>query len=262
MTYKYNLSLPLGGIRKENWQKFYDSAQKSIGEKYTWELVLCGPYSPEPYLESMHNVKWIEDWGAPTRAYQRAIIDSEGEWLIWAADDGWFYERELEYWLDYVYNPNNKITDKTVLSFEYREGGNTYPHESFHLNYHASIRSHLHPNSYVIYNLPLIKTQFVKDLGGFDCRFESTAMPMSDFAARAQRSGADTRMIYKPIFEVTQYCGDTSDHIPIEKAFEELDAPLYERLYRTAEADPGRIYIDLNNWKDSPARWVKRFPEN
>jgi len=136
-----------------------------------------------------------------------------------------------------------------------------------------------------------LPTQYFKDLGGFDCRFEACPMAFVDFGARAQLDGIKTT--YKGvIFECTQFPGEQGDHAPIHNGQIEHDQPLYEQLWNPDRTDrnpkiriplypigesafgalkiqktwaqaqafiAARIKIDYDNWKDVPAVWKRRF---
>ena len=47
----YDLSVCLAAIRKDNWNRLYNSIVDSIGD-YTFELIFCGPHEELP--EELH----------------------------------------------------------------------------------------------------------------------------------------------------------------------------------------------------------------
>ena len=52
--------------------------------------------------------------------------------------------------------------------------------------------------------------------------------------------------------------GETGDHGPMHRAYYENDLPLFRKIYGGDDALT-RTVVSLDNWKDSPARWERRF---
>ena len=117
-----------------------------------------------------------------------------------------------------------------------------------------------YPNHFLIFNSVILQTQYFKDLGGFDCRFEACPMAFVDFGARAQLDGMDAHLT-DVVFECTQFPGTSGDHAPIHHAQLDHDQPLYAEIWNQAGC-LNRIKLDINNWKEAPEVWTRRFGDN
>ena len=244
----YDLSVCLAAIRKDNWKRLYDSIVNSIGD-YSFELIFCGPHKEPPEeLANLDNVRCIQDFGPPTRAQQISMRDATGRYITWTADDGWFLEGGLE----------KCIKQLDEMSAE--KNGLGDPNSGMYcMNFHEPVRSPFYPNNYLIFNSVILPTQYFKELGGFDCRFEACPMAFVDFGARAQIDGIQTKL-EGVIFECTQFPGTSGDHAPIHHAQIGHDQPLYKRIWNSSDC-LDRIKIDFDNWKNSPKIWKRRFNE-
>ena len=256
----YDLSVCLAAIRKDNWPRLYNSIVGSVGD-YSFELIFCGPHAELPdELKDLENVSCIQDFGAPTRAQQLSMKNASGRYLTWTADDGWF----LPYGLSECIRQLDEISsEKKCIVTQYIEGGSDGLGDPkagmYFMNFHEPVRSPFYPNNFLIFNSVVLPTQYFKDLGGFDCRFEACPMAFVDFGARAQLDGIDASLV-GVIFECTQFLGPSGDHAPIHYAQLEHDQPLYASIWRSSGC-LDRIEIDYDNWKRAPEVWTRRFEE-
>ena len=263
----YDLSICLAAIRRHNWERLYNSIVDSIGD-YTFELIFCGPFDEGPEeLKDKDNIKYIQDFGAPTRAQQLSMLGAQGRYITWAADDGWYLPpgpdnvtlSDLIAHLD-----ADSENPKRCIVTRYNEGvgdGLGDPERGLYcLNTHLNARSQHYPNSFLIFNCAVLTTEYFLELGGFDCEFEVCPMAFCDFGARAQLDGCRPDLVGLS-FECTQFPGETGDHAPIHHAQLAKDQPRYSQIW-TAAACPDRIRLDINNWKNVPDVWVRRFPDH
>jgi hypothetical protein len=261
------LSVILPGIRVNNWLSFYNSIVNSFSESF--EVVIISPYDLPDSLSKFDNVKIIKDFGSPSRCQQIGLIHCEGEFVTWGADDGFFHggmlDKAVSFWRD------NASSDKDIVTCKYFEGernqegklhttGETELSKDFYyrINHAAGLRSCFIPNDYWILNVGIVKTSYVKDLGGWDTRFEATAVSHTDFAVRTQRDGSRYFMLEKPIFSCTHMPGTSGDHAPIHFAHLTNDEPLFRKIYNSSGCME-RTKIKIDNWKNSPDIWKRRF---
>lgn len=250
---KYDISVCVPTIRPQHWKRLYDSIVNSVGE-YTFELVLCGPYKKlDDYLLTKNNVIIIEDYGSPTRAQQVAVSKASGKYMIWAADDGWFYPDMLKKSIDILNEANDK---KSVLVSHYVEG-NELALRNYTMNYHEPLRSPFYSNEFLIINVGIVDLEYYKELGGLDCKFECTAMAHADWGARAQLDGADVHFLEEVLFECTQFVGPIEDHAPVHFAQLQHDQPYYASVWRSSSCLDRKVKFD--NWKDVEKVWTRRF---
>jgi hypothetical protein len=253
-----NLSVCLAGIRKHNWKRLYDSIVTSLDGKYSFEMVICGPVSELPNdIRHESNVKLIKSYASPTVANHLAILEASGKYITWSADDGWFFSGKLADAIDQLKAANNK---KAVYLAKYIEGGQVYSNDIFLLNYHDSTRSPYSDNAWLSFNVAIMQKTYYEELGGFDCRFEACPMAYADLATRAQRDGCQTLMNWDFIFECTQFPGKTGDHGPVHDGQVDHDQPLFREIYDNTECQ-NRTTIDIDNWKNQPSVWRRRFGE-
>ena len=262
------LSVILPGIRKSNWPAFYKSVQGSFND--TFEIVIVTPHKELPEeLQQYDNIKHIVDKGSPARCQQIGLVHSEGEFVTWGADDGVFLKNKLTEIMDFW---NKNATEETdIVTCKYFEGaknqegiahatGETELSKDFYyrINHAAGLRATYIPDDFWILNVGIMKTDYVKKIGGWDTMFEVTTISHMDFAVRTQRSGSRYFMFEKPIFVCTHTPGITGDHAPVHYAHTEHDEPLFRNIYNDASS-LGRIEIALDNWKSSPEVWKRRF---
>lgn len=251
-----DLSIPMPGIRTENWQKLYDSIKQSVG-KYTFELIFCGPISnmKNSWIDfAPLNVSFLEDLGNPTRATMKAASNAKGKYITFAADDGWYLPNQLKEAIDIMETKDNKFS----LVCRYLEGNDPYREENFRVGFHDPIRSQFYPDDYKVFGCNIMHNNYFKELGGLDCRFEALPMAYIDLGIRAQRDGCQVQIRPEPLFQCTHTPGPSGDHGPIHYAQIDHDQPLYKQIYSNPDC-VNRIKIPLNNWKEAPSLWERRF---
>ena len=66
------LSIILPSIRPERLQKVYDSILKSTSAEF--ELIIISPYPLPESLEKYKNIKYVRDFGNPTRCHNIGLL--------------------------------------------------------------------------------------------------------------------------------------------------------------------------------------------
>ena len=254
----YDLSICLPAIRKDNWVELYESIPPSVG-KYSFELIFCGPHEEPPEeLRGLSNVKCIQDYGCPTRAHQRSCIEATGEFLTWCGDDGWFEPDVLEKCINLLRDCQEPMKAVVPSYVEIRNRLHEDGLGVYNCNHHEPIRSDFNPDHWLVFMSALVQTEQFKDLGGFDCRLQVPGISIADFGIRYQRAGAHVMRIEDVVFSCTHTPGRTGDHFAIHDAQIEEDQPLIKRIQATSTVTE-RIKIDLENWKQVPDKWERRF---
>jgi len=73
------LSISLGGVRPHNWMKLYSSIPNATAlSKDEYEVIFVSPFDPPSEMKSLSNVRFIKDYGNPTRSYQLGLLHSKG----------------------------------------------------------------------------------------------------------------------------------------------------------------------------------------
>lgn len=248
------LSVILPGIRTKNWLRLYESIEKSFTG--TWEIVFISPYDLPEELKEYRNIKHIQDFGSPTRCQQLGLLQCEGDYIVWGADDGVFLPNALNIAF-------KKIEPNSVVMGKYYEGNNDgdFPMQDdayYILSNHDSMKLKYVPQGYYMFNVGIVSRETLIKIGGFDCQFEVLPMAFNDLAIRMQRKGIKFIIQDEIMFKCSHMPGHEGDHGPIHDGQVKKDQPLFQEMYSIKSA-LNRIDIPINNWKSSPSRWVRRF---
>ena len=121
-----DLSVLVPGIRPHNWTKLYNSIPQST--KRPFEVIFVGPNKVSLPIEDLNNVTYIEDYGTPIRCQQIALTHAVGDWIIWAADDGYFTDNSIDTGFNLLKQEN--YNPLTVIMGKYFEGNDDYSDDS------------------------------------------------------------------------------------------------------------------------------------
>ena len=239
------LSIIVPGIRNQNWIKLYES----VNVHDLWEIIFVGPYAPPIKLSEQNNVKYIHSFRSPCTCQQIGLHFSTGDYITWAADDGVFLPGALQYSIDMA-------KERTVVVGKYLEGETPENMESedyYRFKYHKAYRLKGVPQECLIFNCGVISKKFLMELGGWDCIFEATTCSHADLGIRAYKAGAEMILQDKVMFKCSHQPGKTGDHKPIHEAMKR-DLKRLKQIYSKP-----RQPVNLDNWKQTPVRWVERF---
>jgi GT2 family glycosyltransferase len=256
MNYKLSICLP--AHRTFLWERLYHSIQQSVGEDYSWELVMVGPNEPPPFFADKANFKFFKDYGSPSRAFQISIMLAEGELVTWASDDGFYTKDSLKLCIEKHEKEN--LGHKDIVIVRHVEGrnhgGHQEPNDFWRAWHHPPLRLSGIPQDFYIILNGMMKLDYLRDLGGFDCIYENYNMNLHDLAFRAQRAGS--KMYFSPTTCLNcDWNPNEGDHVPITSAHNEHDMPLFTKLMSEPQED--RIKIDIFNWTKSAPVWKRRF---
>jgi glycosyltransferase involved in cell wall biosynthesis len=261
MKNKIKLSIIMPAIRKERWDKAYNSILAST--TCNFELIIVGPYPPTDYLSDKVRVKYIKDLGTPARAHNIGALIAEGDLVCWTSDDGLFLPENLDKLIEeYESMPANL---KNVVVAKYYEGvnyssTNQQNDEYYKIGFSDATRleNAKEANNWYLFNFSLFKLDYFFELGGLDCQFQACPMAHADFGVRAQADGAIVKMSEHVILNCDHMPGETGDHGPIHNAQVFEDQPLFKLKYENG-LDEVDLKIDINNWKNSDSPWEKRY---
>ena len=255
----YDVSILMPAIRTHNWLMLYGSLVNSC-KKHSFELVLVSPFDLPENMRHFKNIKLIRDYGAPTRAAQIGALKCEGRLMYHCVDDAIFLPDAIDKAIEQY---DNICGRKDVINMRYKEGveysGQTMPMGYWTAWHHGELRLQGVPMDYKISLHHLIDMEYFKELGGWDCQFEYINHPLHDLMFRLQ---ADGGRLYDSVVDATtcdHYINKTVDHGPIFDAQSFSDKPKFDAIYSIPDACQGRIHLELDNWKNSPAVWDRRF---
>ena len=280
---KYQLTVLCPGIRTKNWLRLYESIGESFA--HSWEIIFIGPYGLPEELRDKPNVTWIEDWGSPIRCQQIGLLSAQGVFITWAADDGFFlpgaltiaFNKFFEGVIDTAKTENQEVVFKamdwhtsTGIAFDYKklvmgkyqEGPrvNDGMEKDWYyiLSNHESMKIPGVTKGFYMLNVGIVPTILLREVGGWDAAsFEVCPMAYNDLALRLQNFGVEFVIQDEMMFSCSHLPGLAGDHAPIHNAQIYHDEPLFKYIYKNHGAT--RIFIDIDNWKDAPDRWTRRF---
>ncbi len=268
------LSIFISGYRTENWSSVCDTVSR-VTTIQDYEIVFVGPHEPSKELLDRSNFRFIQDWGCPMRCYQLGLLHSQGEYVVWAADDGTFSPTLA---IDKAFESIPKH-HKGIVSFKYHESLCTDSKHYRKLS--PKKRARLHrasdqflasdthwfmsghevlrnikfiPNHYFLLMIGLMRRDYMMEIGGFDCNYEQPGIACHDLAARLQNDGAEIVLGEK----MMDLSNSPSDHEPIDLAQIQHDLPLLQSVYNDPESS-NKTNIPFNNWEQSPDIWKRRF---
>lgn len=249
------LSLLMTAIRRERWAGVCDSIAASFSQE--WELIICGPHEPEESLMKRGNVKYICDFGSPSRCQQRAFLAAEGEFVARMDDDGLWLPGAID--RAFALNPDRG----RGVGIIFTEGDNYNPamvqEEHFHKRAHKMFDGLPIPDHYIVTSASVFASrQDALAIGGFDCIFETSAISTLDYGIRLQNYGVQIVMLPGVSIHHTHMPGTSGDHAPMHHAQLDHDEPLFRSIY----SHPDFIHrkaVDPENWRKSADRWIRRF---
>ena len=239
------LSILVPGIRPQNWRRLYES----INVHDHWEIIFVGPTPPPEDLKAS-NIKFFRSWRSPCACQQIALHYAVGEYVTWAADDGFYMPGALTYAL-------GMAEYKTLVVGKYQEGDSPHPdmekEEYYTMGYHKAYRLKGIPPKCLIFNCGVISRRFLMELGGWDAEtFEVPCMAHADLSIRAYRAGAEMILQDQLMFKCSHMPGKTGDHSPIDIAQNKHDIPNFKKLYSKPSPPP--------HWRIFPILWVNIHP--
>lgn len=247
------LSILMPAIRKERWLDLYESITKSCS--HSFELILVSPYDLPDILKKSANIKYVKDFGSPNRCFNIALSLAEGEYCTWGADDGLYQDQVLDKAIEILDKSKNY---KKIISMSTIEAVRHYSEDFCYINNHKEISSPYIPNNYRLLALAMLRTKYFKELGGVDCKYETHAIGHIDLSIRSQNDGAEIEFLKDICMRLGHMPGTSGDHAPMHYAQTEHDEDLYRSLYRDKNYSPINK-LDINNWKNSPSIWLRRF---
>ena len=247
------LSVFLPTIRTHLLEKWYETLCESCNSHY-FDVIFCGPFDIPTTVSEHKNVKFIKDFGNPTRAAQIAAINCEGDYLYHTTDDVVFFPEVISNELDRV-QANNQI-----VGMRYREGEGHAGDKLDESYWYASNAYRGFPGVDsrwgICVHFLMSRELFVK-YGGFDCRWQYLNHAGHDLLFRIQQNETvEYTLSTQEVSSADWMPNITGDHAPIHYAQIQEDDPLFQKEWFLKNQ---RGIIDLYNYKQQPNIWNKRF---
>lgn len=254
---KYDLSIIVPSIRVQNLEQLYFSFEKSV-EPYTFEMIVVGPYQIPENLYNKENVKYIKDFGSPSRCVQLGTSLVEGKYLCWFSDDGLANHTALAQCVD-LYE-NGKASNKDAICLRYIEGehnnSNHFPDTYWRARSHGDQQLIGIGENYLCAPLGMYNTEYFRELGGLDCRYEHINFCTHDLAFRLQNAGGKVHLSPAYVAKFI-WSWHGNDARPIQDAYNFNDKDLYHNEWSKDQSN--RLKINYWNWCEQPSKWERRF---
>lgn len=259
------LSVIVPSIRPQNLERLYTSIEGAYSGEF--EFIVVGPNPLPEFFYPKRNARAIIDYGSPTRAQQIGLCRAVGDWVLWGcADDGYFYpgsvDRALvtEFLQPYPAMPSSW---RKVVVGKYYEGEGENPamntRDYYYINTHNVCRSTYIAPDMLMFMLGVASRQLLIEVGGIDTvNFETLPMAFNDLSVRLYHAGAELVLQHDTMFRCSHMPGHEGDHGPVHDGQTLHDEAMFRSIYNDASSLT-LCKIPLDNWKQAPARWERRF---
>lgn len=256
----YDLSIIVPGIRPENWKKLLEDLPLCCGN-LKYEVIFAGPYFCDDLKDTRH--VFVRDFGSPSHSFAKAASLANGRYICQCSDDGIYFENGLQKAFDSIQSDRKKI-----CIVRYTEGEN-YSGQEFPLSY-WNIQHHMGCFGHGTCNgvrpewdagpVFMMNLEYYREMGGVDCRFEHLNLNVNDLIYRTYRDGGGTVLSPVQVISSDWVPNQSPNTHPCCGAFHFNDLPLFRFLYNSDEkVNSNPIKIDIENWRQSPEIWARRF---
>lgn len=255
MKYHYDLSVIVPGIRPQFWETVYDQATKAC-QKYSVEFIFSGPYPLSKTLQESLNVKYIKNFGSPSRAFHLGTRIADGRFISILADDCHVFSNNcIDRCLDLLLANN---PDKDIVIQRYREGENfgagEFPIGYWYAYYHGDTKQPGIDPSWALTLTPMMSLQRYNELGGIDCLYCHTNMNFLDLGFRAARSGSNVFLSPVEVMNCNFEPNRTPENSAVINAYVNNDRDRFYKMY----ADNSRPMVVEENWRECDPVWKRR----
>jgi hypothetical protein len=251
-----DLSVLLPCIHMDKLKKFNESLRHAT--KRAFEVIVVGPYSLPDDPSLTGTWKYKKDMGSPSRCHNIALEMAEGKYVTLASDDMKYFYSRVDGCLDIL----EGLGEKGVVSGKHIYHG-VAPAIQLKDDYYLVNSYQQHKSPHIADNCKLVNvnfmhTQYLRDMGGLDSRFEHHGVAQVDLAVRLHNDGAVVKLNSDPVCFIEHTDTIKGDHAPIHHAVVQNDEPLFRKFYST-ENSKTRARIDIDNWKGADPVWKRRW---
>lgn len=253
---KYDLSVLVPSIRVQNLEQLHFSFEKSI-EPFSWEMIIVSPYDLPETIKNKENVKFYKDLGCPSRCVQIASMLAEGQHLCWFSDDGLAIQGKLAECLQMF--EEGKVSNKDAICLRYIEGENAeFPLEYWKPSTHPDQRLTGIKEHFLCAPLGMYNTEYFKELGGLDTRYQHINFCTHDLVFRLQQAGGKVHLSPSTVAKFI-WSWHSQESAPVRRAYFENDKDLYGSEWDRDRSD--HVKINYFNWMEAESKWKMRFEQ-
>lgn len=250
-----DLSIVIPSINPETWPRIFDQIKSSVGN-YSFEVICAGPNLPIGLQEQIQEgtFKYIEDFGCPSRSFQRGAEDSQGKYIAFIPDDCTLDEGAFEETLDFVKDkPRNH---GVILLYDEGSGRQSKDFNYWKSSTHedqrlAGVQPHWLTAPCFMYD-----REYFIEIGGLDCSYEHVNMNTHGVAYYIQGTGGEMHYSPRRIFK-SSWSPPTEATI-LFQAYLQNDKPRFTDFWSQADAIE-KYNVKFNNWKNQEEKWSRRY---
>jgi hypothetical protein len=252
------LSLIIPSIRPENWISLVADMKYSC-QSYDYEIIFVGPYLPPKELETDTQVRYVRDFGCPSRALQIGASLAEGKYLAWCSDDCRIEPNGFDSAIELF---DAELDNDDGMCLLYSEGADYTGTQHEQPDYwiartHGDLKIPGVKEGWRIAPIFMYDREYFVRLGGLDCSYEHVNMNTHDLAFQVQQKGG--RIFSSPtrVFKF-DWQPEKKDYMPILSSFIVNDRPKFNQQYSYEDAAALRL-VQFDNWRQAQAIWGRRF---
>lgn len=257
-----NLSICVPSFHPEKIPNLF----RSINDNFhlSFELIVCGPKFDTESFGNDNRIICIKDYGSPARCCNIAAERATGKYITFIADDATYLNMsiaraviKMDKWAEKDNRNNHIVVCKYVegnipwwqMTLEWGSQGYTISS--------AYGKCVFIPDDWWHFNCVYYHTDYFKEMGGYDSSlFETPHWSSTDLAVRCQKNKCTIELMDEACFVVTHNPGNQGTHKAICDAHN-ADEHIFKAIYNDA-FQCTRSQIPLDNWKNSPQKWIRR----
>ena len=254
------LSVILPSIRPPFLERVYASIRQACPH-FRFEMIVISPCSLPTGLDKISNVKFIRDFGQPSRCANMGLALAEGQMVSLLSDD--CIVRPQSY--DAIDAQYCSMGDEGFIGLKYNEGKSMDDLNYWRAKSHPPLQLDGLRDDMPVSSMIYAKTENLRKVGGWDSiNFECINWGGHDLTARLMNAGLSHQLSHDSFCEVEWGPGIDglyNDHRPLWESYED-GRNMMKKLWGAGPAvktDNQRIIVDISNWTKAPSVWQRRF---
>lgn len=209
-------------------------------------------------LQMEKNIKFIKNFGNPSRAFCLGTKIADGKFIAILADDAHLIPDSIDKCVELLLLNN---PDKDIICMKYCEGehynGKEPPIDFWSAGFHEDTRQPGIDKNWKLSLTPLMSLRYYNELGGIDCLFEHVNFNMIDLGFRAIRNGSKVLLSPTLVMNCDFEPDRNAENSCVMSAYYNNDRELFHKMY----ASNNRPIKIEENWIESDPVWKRRNHE-
>jgi hypothetical protein len=249
------LSVICPSINPDRWPVLIHELKNSVGE-YEFEFICVGPSNKDACLDGWLNFKYIQEYSCPSRSFQVAALQAEGEYIAFVPDDIKMDVDGLKKLIDLA----DTKPDKDGYTLRYDEGpGNQSQDDSYWVGRtHDDQRLKGVKDGWRIAPCFMYSRSHFYRMGGLDCSMEHVNLNSHGLAYMTQAEGG--KMHPSPTRIFSAGWAPPTDATILYQAYLNNDKPKFTDIWDKPNASD-YYTVSLENWREQPYVWPRRYEQ-